>query len=207
MTDHQEISFEQLLDLAEGRGSAAEQQHLHDRVAADPALQAQQAWIEAFLIARRQLPIMPASAAFRSTLRERFRVYAAQRTQPTALQRFVASLRFDSFTTAVPGLRSAGSLAQRQLAFASDAADLMLSVHYRPQNATIEVSGQIFFKTEQPEEPLLIELNQAEIVCAMTQTDRLGEFFFSDLQPGQYQLHVRAAALDISIEMLDLQQG
>ncbi|GAB4128723.1 MAG: hypothetical protein Fur005_20800 [Roseiflexaceae bacterium] len=207
MADQAVNSFEQLLDLAEGRVSAEEQQRLRDRIAADPALQAQQAWIEAFLIARRQLPLMPAPATLRTTLRERFQIYAAQHTQPTMLQRFVASLRFDSFTSTVPGLRSAGSVAQRQLAFASDVADLMLSVLYRPQNATIEVSGQIFFKTEQPAEPMLIELNQAEMVCAMTQTDPLGEFFFRDLQPGQYQLHVRAAALDISIEMLDLQQA
>jgi hypothetical protein len=115
--------------------------------------------------------------------------------EPSFVRRVVASLSFDSFTTAPAfGLRSqTGS--GRQLLYSTEAADIELRVS--PEN---EVAGQILGPTCEYGEVNL----ESESFSASAKLNELCEFSFGSVPTGIYKVSVQLPGLLVDIPQFEL---
>lgn len=124
-----------------------------------------------------------------------FRARAVTR-QPSFVQRVVASLAFDSLTSAPAfGLRSPAG-GDRQLIYATETADI--EVRVSPEN---EVAGQILGATGCANRDVNLE---SESFSATAKLNDLCEFSFGTVPAGTYRLFVHLPDLLVETPQLEL---
>jgi hypothetical protein len=198
--------FSELLDWLEGKLPPDQAQAVAERLeTADQATQADLDWLRLFLQARQSVQFASPPPSLRNTLRERFAAYAEARQPPGLFQRLLATLTFDSRTQAAAvGLRSARAEEgqQRQLIYTTETAEIALSVQPTLPNTNFTVTGQIFPAGETPAQAFSVQLLREASEVDLAAADELGEFTFTDLPAGEYEMVVSAGDFEMVIPSL-----
>lgn len=197
------LTMEQILDWLEGRLSAQEAATVAAQVAvADTALQAQVAWARAFLQASAAVIIETPPPALHQKLQQLFVEHRQQQraaeTQPGFLQRLVAALTFDSFLQpGLAGVRSTQTLDLRQLVYSTTVADIALNVRREWVQGQHTLAGQLLPTSELDPATVSVQLFHNDREAGITLADDLGEFAFTNLPAGHYQLILSADQLEL----------
>ena len=208
MNDSNLSRFSELLDWLEGRLPPDQARAVAERLeTADAATQADLDWLRLFWQARQTVRIASPPPSVRETLKQRFAAYAEVRKPPGLFQRLLATLAFDSRLQPVTaGLRSASDEgSQQQLIYTTEAAEVALTVHSALPNKKFIVTGQIFPLAEIPAHSFSIQLLREVHEVGLTAADELGEFIFTDLPVGDYEMIVSAGEYEVVIPSLRLQ--
>ena len=210
MNDANVSRFSELLDWLEGRLPPDQARAVAERLeTADVATQTDLDWLRLFLQARQTVQIASPPPGVRETLKQRFAAYAEVRKPPGLFRRMLATLTFDSRLQPVTaGIRSAQRAeegSQEQLIYSTEAADVALTVHSALPNRKFIVRGQIFPATEIPAHSFSIQLLRDVHEVGLTAADELGEFTFTDLPVGDYEMIVSAGEYEVVIPSLRLQ--
>lgn len=190
-----------LLDWIEGRLPEEAARAVAQEVEqGDEGLKAEVAWLRRFQQVRQSVLLATPPPRVREELTSRFRAMSAERRPPSLLQRFLATLSFDSragFASA--GTRSATAQGlERQLIFTTVAAEVALNLQPRPQDHLLQVAGQLFVDTI-ADGPFSVQLLRATTEVALTATDELGEFSFPAIPAGDYELIISGDLFEVSI--------
>lgn len=206
MSESNKISFERLTDWVEGRLSEAEAAAVAEQVAsAGEETRAQVEWLRAFARTRQEIELSPPPREVREALSRRFAAYVEEAREPGLLQRLVASLSFDSgLPPAAAGARTAGTEEeQRQLAFSTELAEIVLDIMPRPGGRSLDLSGQVF-SGEERLDGFTIRLLRDDSEIDITTSNELGEFTFEDIPYGEYELVLNAGRFEVLIPRLEL---
>lgn len=215
------LTFERLLDWLEGRLSPPEYREVANKVAlADASVQAEVAWIRAFLQLEGKVVLEAPPSQVHQALVQHF-VDQRQKHHPTAsvpeqpgfFQRLLAALTFDSqLQPALAGVRGIEDHATRQLIYSTAVADVALDLHRDPSLGKVTLMGQILPTDELPPvagmggnlatDAYAVQLLQDGDEIAITQADGLGEFAFPQLLPGEYELILSTATRDLMISSI-----
>lgn len=208
------LTFERLLEWLEGRLSSAESQAIADQVAvADATVQADVAWLQAFLALGDTLVWAAPPPTVHAALLQHFleqhkpvsTVPAPAEPAPLTLwQRLVAAVTFDSqLQGGLAGARGAEQARTRQLIYSSAIADIALNLS---QNAdtTLTILGQILPMGALAPESCAVQVLQDERALDLVMADDLGEFAFTGLPVGVYQIAVTGDDFDLTIPHLTL---
>jgi hypothetical protein len=206
MAEHNELSFEQLVDWVDGRLTAEDAGSLARQVmASQPELQAEAAWLHAFRQMRQQIMLARPPAAVRQVLLARFADYAQGLRSPSLIQRIVAALTFDSLLQPLPAGVRGEEARPRQLVFAAERLDLVLNIHPRPGDERLDLLGQILPNDMAlTPESFAIQLLRDETEVAMAMADDLGEFDFTALTSGAYRLVLSGEDMEITLPAIEL---
>ena len=199
--------FSELLDWLEGRLLPDDARAMAERLqSADAATQADLDWLRLFLQARQSVQFASPPPGVRETLKQRFAAYADAREPPSPFQRWLATLTFDSRAQPVTaGLRSAAEEGQqRQLIYTTEAAEIALTVQSILPDKNFIVIGQIFPMGDTLTHTFSIQLLHDAGEVALATADELGEFTFSDLPAGEYDIVVSAGQYEMVISSLRL---
>ena len=175
-------SFEQLVDLQEGRLLEAEATRI--RALLNDDRQADLAWLAQFNQWCQQVQLDAPPQRVRDNLRAQFAHKFADQPQPTVWQRVTAALSVDSWgLQGLPaGARSAEFDTQaRQLAYTTDNLDIILDIN----NGTIY--GQLLPKSDDVSDDFTVQLVRQDESVGLTNSDDLGEFTLT-ATAGDYQL-------------------
>lgn len=191
------VTYEQLVDLAEGRLPAVEAAHLRSRVAAVPSAAAELAALETIIDLMRSddsrdAPDHVISRALRLIRRP------APAPQPGLIQRIVAMLQSDSRAQPLAaGLRS-GQAAVRSLVYNAEDwdVDLQLTAH----SGRWQLRGQLFG----PDLAGSVALSGGPAPVAAPIND-LGEFTLPPVAAGRYRLLIQIGAREILVDPLELE--
>jgi hypothetical protein len=208
MNDSNISRFSELLDWLEGRLPPDQARAVAKRLeTADAATQADLDWLRLFLQARRSVQFAAPPPRVRKTLKERFAAYSQAQRPPGPFQRWLATLTFDSRTQpATVGLRSvADEGPQQQLIYKTDAAEIALTIHSTPPNRNFMVTGQIFPAANIPAHAFSVQLLAGIREIDLALPDELGEFTFTNLPAGDYDMVVSAEEYEVIIPSLRLQ--
>lgn len=198
------IDFETLADWAEGRLPEREAHAVEARLAgADEATRAEAAWLTTFFRASRDVVLEDPPAGGRKELAKAFEAYAEGRRQPGPLTRFLATLSCGGGLQPVAGVRSAGG-AEGQLVYTTEAADVALNVRRRPGNGKLDLDGQVLPNDDGEPEAYGVQILRGIQEIGTTATDELGEFAFAGVAPGEYQILVSGAEVEILISPVEL---
>ena len=192
-------SFGRLVDWVEGTLGEEEAAVVAADVAqADDKTQAAVVWLRTFFRASESIVLASPPAKVRDILTRRFEAYAQDRRQPGFLQRLIATLTFDGNRQLVlVGAREVGIQASpRQLVYSTDVADIALSIQpqsaddsLRPaQGRLLDVAGQVFPNDDTTPGPFAVQLLQDSTELGLTTTDDLGEFAFTGVPAGTYDI-------------------
>jgi hypothetical protein len=207
MPERNEISVERLADWAEGRLSEEEARTVEEQVAsADETTRAKAEWLRAFDRVRKNIVLDTPPEAVREELIRRFDAYAEGSQSPGVLQRFVASLSFDSGLQPALGVRSADAqdASQRQLIYTTDVAEIALNIRRRPRDEHLDLDGQVFPTEDADPASFSIQLLSGAEEVGLTVTDELGEFGFEAVAPGSYQVLVSSDRAEILISPVEV---
>jgi hypothetical protein len=197
--------FSELLDWLEGRLPPDKARDVAERLqTADAATQTDLDWLRLFQQARQSVQFASPPPSVRETLIQRF---AEARQPPGPFQRWLATLTFDSRAQPVTaGLRSAVEEDQRrQLIYITKAAEIALTIQSILPEKNFIVTGQIFPRRDTPTHTFSIQLLRDAEEVALSATDELGEFTFSDLPAGEYDIVVSTEQYEVVIPSLHLQ--
>jgi len=197
--------FSELLDWLEGRLPPDKARAVSERLqSADAATQADLDWLRLFLQAHQSVQFASPPPSVRETLKQRFAAYIEAREPPGPFQRWLATLTFDSRAQPVTaGLRSAAEVGQqRQLIYATEAAEIALTVQSSLPDKNFNVAGQIFPLGDTPTYTFSIQLLREAGEVALAAADELGEFSFADLPAGEYDMVVSAGQYEVVIPSL-----
>lgn len=198
------IDFETLAGWAEGRLPEEEARAVEERLAgADEATRAEAEWLKTFFRASKDVVLEDPPAGQRDELAKVFEAYAGGRRQPGPIKRFVAALSSGGGLRPVAGVRSAGG-AEGQLVYTTGAADVALNVRRRPGNGKLDLDGQVFPNDEEVPESFGVQILRGTDEVGTTATDELGEFAFEGVSPGEYQILVSSAEVEILISPVEL---
>lgn len=200
------IDFDTLADWAEGRLPAEEARSIEERLAdADEVTRADAAWLRAFSRATRDVVLEDPPAEQRAELLSIFEDYAKGRRQPGALKRIAATLTFGGGMQPLAGVRSAASReAEGQLIYSTEVADIALNYRRRPQNGKLDLDGQVFPNDDSEPDAFGVQILSGTEEVGTTATDELGEFAFQGISPGEYQILVSSAEVEILISPVEL---
>ncbi len=204
------LSFQRLLDWVEGRLPEAEAAQVTRQVArADPSTRELVAWLRAFQKLRHAVILETPPPEVREILRQRFAAYCQEQRPPSIWRRLAGVLLFDSRTQpGLVGLRSqAAQVRPRQLIYTTEVADLALHISQPSQQAGLDLSGQIFLLDESATASargFVVQLLHGETEMDLTMTDELGEFSFTGLPPGRYDLILGDGHQEIVISEIEL---
>ena len=176
-------SFEQLIDLQEGRLNSAEAERVRTWLA-DADVRQDVAWLTQFLQWCEQVELSAPPQRVRDELATRFARKFAPQSEPTLWQRLTAVLSVDSWgLQGLPaGVRSAEFVRQsRQLAYTTHPLDIILDIN----EGTI--NGQILPKSDSVSDDFVVQLVQQDESHALTNSDDFGEFRLN-VDAGDYQL-------------------
>ena len=210
MNDSNVSRFSELLDWLEGRLPPDQAQAMAESLeTADASTQASLDWLRLFLQARQTVQIASPPSSVRETLKDRFAAYVEVRKPPGLFQRLLATLTFDSHlqpvTASVRSGQRADEGSQQQLIYSTEAAEVALTVHSALPNKKFIVTGQIFPVAEIPAHSFSIQLLRDVHEVGLTAADELGEFTFTDLPVGDYEMIVSAGEYEVVIPSLRLQ--
>ncbi len=211
-----DFTWEKIVDWVEGRLPEPESDAFAAGLAnASDATQAEVAWLQAFakLSASANVPLKHLSDATRQRLRAQFEQLNVPHRSPfqplAALSRafrvFAASLSSDSWTTPLVGVRY-GDVPRdsRQLIYTSELADIALNIRPRNRDGVLDLRCQLFATHN----ALNLQSISAQLVQGalflQTQVTDLGDFVFSQLQPGNYDLSLLNDDFEIAIPNLAL---
>jgi len=217
MGERDRISFERLADWVEGRLSGEEAAVVEERVArAGEETWAKVEWLRAFARASAETTFASPPDEVRDFLYRSFAARAGETRdrepdRPGFLERIVATLSFDSgLHGAAAGTRTAGAGGeQRQLAFTTEPAEIVLDVMPRPGGRSLDLGGQVFPAGDEGPEGFAVEafdvklLRDGEEVGAAT-TDDLGEFAFEDIPYGAYELLLDTGRFEVLVPRFEL---
>jgi anti-sigma factor RsiW len=191
------ISFDTLLDFAEGRLSEAERAEVAVQLQNDPSAAAEVAQLRQ-MIARMRADTTEDAPAH--VLNRAMRLLRQRRTQaeraPDLLQRILAVLTFDSTSSLAMGMRS-GESQSRQLLFSAQGLDL--DVRVTPAASGFIVSGQMLG----PEAEGAVLLAN-DVVSAQALLGELGEFAFPVVPAGVYKLTLHHGNVEVVVPELKL---
>jgi hypothetical protein len=199
------ISFEILVDYAEGRLSEAEHAAVAAQLQADPTAAAQAAHLQHTIALMRTdaSEDAPAHVVNRASrlLRQRKLSVASQPQpgtveRPSVLHRILAALTFDSAVTPAFGLRS-GASQQRQVLFSAEGSDL--DIRIADSGAGFAVSGQVLG----PEAQGAVTLANESVSVRAVLND-LGEFALTIVPAGRYTLTLHYGNTEIEVPELEL---
>lgn len=204
MKDIDPLYFERLVDWLDGRLPPEEAATIAQQVAADEAVQADVAWLQTIL--GHHLVLVEPPADLHQQLAQRFAAYRQRHVPANLFPRFTAQVLFDSHSQgAVAGIRAAAPAGQeRQLIYASETADIALTIFPRPTDEQVDLVGQVFPLSEGEQEAYSVQLLQAAIEQNLTTTDELGEFTFRGLLPGHYDLVLSGSQAEVVLTAVDL---
>jgi len=194
-----------LLDWLEGRLPPDKARDVAERLqTADAATQTDLDWLRLFQQARQSVQFASPPPSVRETLIQRF---AEARQPPGPFQRWLATLTFDSRAQPVTaGLRSAVEEDQRrQLIYITKAAEIALTIQSILPEKNFIVTGQIFPRRDTPTHTFSIQLLRDAEEVALSAIDELGEFTFSDLPAGEYDIVLSTEQYEVVIPSLHLQ--
>lgn len=206
-------TFERLLDWLEGRLSSAESQAITAQVAADATVQADVAWLRAFLelgatIVWEEPPPTVHTALVRHFVEQHKTAQPAPTpAEPsvTLWQRLVAALTFDShLQPGLAGVRGAEQPRTRQLIYNSTVADIALNLS-QSADSTLTIFGQILPTGAIAPETCAVQVLQGERAVGLVLADDLGEFSFIGLPLGAYQLTVTGEQFDLTLPQVTLE--
>jgi hypothetical protein len=209
MPKSENVEFARLLDWVEGRLAEHEARTVEERVAtADSATGADVAWLRAFARISEDTVIAAPPSEVRDALIDRFEAYAEGKQQPGLLKRLVATLTFDSDLRPAVGLRAGAiSESQRQLVYATDAADVAIIVRPRPRDGLLDVHGQILPVDGTDSGVFGVQLLAGSSEVATTATNDLGEFTFEAVPPGVYEVLAASDRVEIQLPQVELRRG
>jgi hypothetical protein len=119
---------------------------------------------------------------------------------PGFFQRLVAALTFDSFLQpGLAGVRSAEMADTRQLVYSTTIADVALNVRRERLHDNHTLAGQLLPTTELDPTTVSVQLLSNDREAGIALADDLGEFTFTDLPAGEYQLILSADQLELSL--------
>jgi hypothetical protein len=205
MNDLNLSRFSELLDWLEGRLPPDQAQAVAERLeTADAATQADLEWLRLFMQARQSVQLTSPPPQVRQSLNQSFADYVQARQPPGLFQRLLATLTFDSGAqAATAGLRSvADEGPQRQLVYATEAADVALTIQAALPNKNFIVTGQIFPAADIPAHSFSIQLLRDIQEIGLASADDLGEFTFANLPAGDYEMVVSDGQYEIVISSL-----
>lgn len=187
-------TFAQMIDWLDGRIPLTADQ----LATADPA---ERRWLQSFQQLSQQITLATPPAAVRQNLRQQFAAFAQTRQQPGFFQRLVAALSFDSFTQAAPaGVRAANlPSGTRQLVYSTHTADIALNT--QQQDEMIQLWGQIFLLQPATDPNLSVQLWRDQQEIGLTLANDLGEFTFSGLIPGTFEIVISSDTFEIIIPL------
>jgi hypothetical protein len=198
------MTEERVLDWLEGRLPEAEAAEVSRRVEDDERLVEQVRWMRAFLRASERIELSAPPREVRQELSRRFADFSEGRRQPGLLGRMVASLQFDSgFQVAPAGTRAGAPAGHRQLAFATEAADVAVSM-LRRRGENLDLEGQVFPSEGQEPDSFVVQLLDGVREVSITTTGEFGEFSFEDVAPGKYSMFLSTGNMEILISPLEL---
>ena len=207
MNDSNLSRFSELLDWLEGRLPTDQAQAVAERLeTADAATQADLEWLRLFMQARQSVQLTSPPPQVRQTLNQSFAEYVQARQPPGLFQRLLATLTFDSGAqAATAGLRSvADEGPQRQLVYATEAAEVALTIQAALPNKNFIVTGQVFPAADIPAHSFSIQLLRDIQEIGLASADELGEFTFANLPAGDYEMVVSAGQYEVVITPLYL---
>ena len=205
MNDSNLSRFSELLDWLEGRLPPDQAQAVAERLeTANAATMADLDWLRLFMQARQSFQLTSPPPRVRQTLNQSFAEYVQARQPPGFFQRLLATLTFDSGAqAATAGLRSvADEGTQRQLVYATEAAEVALTIQAALPNKNFIVTGQVFPTADIPAHSFSIQLLRDIQEIGLSSADELGEFTFANLPAGDYELVVSAGQYEIVISSL-----
>ena len=196
-TNLPKISFEQLVDLAEGRLPTEEREQLLTQLASNPQAAAEFAEIERMFDLMRSDDMEDAPSYVVSRAKRLMRQKkASEITQPNLIQRLVALLKFDSAQApAAAGIRSVQSDV-RQVLYSAEGYDIDLRV--MPTGDAWSVAGQLLGPNAQGQARLQ---GPATVYADLNE---LSEFNLDGVPSGQYTLTLHLEDVDIDIDSLDI---
>ena len=208
MPNSEDLQFAKLVDWVEGRLSEEEARAVERQVVlGDSAMREEIAWLRAFARINEDTVIALPPPRVRETLSERFEAYAEGRQQPNFLNRLVARLTFDSGLEPALGWRATSPELQRQLAYSTEAVDVVVSVRPRPRDELLDIHGRIFSVNSTHPETFGVRLLVESSEIATTATNDLGEFTFEAVAPDVYEMIVSSERVEISIPQVELRRG
>lgn len=198
------IDVETLADWAEGRLPEEEARAVERRLAeADEATRAEAEWLREFYRASKDVVLEDPPAGQRDELAKVFEAYAEGRRQPGTLRRLTATLSFGGGLQPLAGVRSAGG-SEGQLVYSTEAADVALNFRRRPGNGKLDLDGQVFPNDDEEPQAFGVQILRGTDEVGATATDELGEFAFEGVSPGEYQILVSSAEVEILISPVEL---
>lgn len=205
MQEPMSLSFARLADWVEGRLSDAETHAVAEQVAgADAEVQATAGWLRSFRAISQRTVLAAPPASVRAALVRRFDEYSRGRRGPAIIRQLVAALTYDSRQQpAVAGLRAAG-VAPHQMLYATDLLDVALHIQQRPADQGFDISGQVFPKARILAGGFEAQLLRGPHAVAEANVDDLGEFVFSALQPGRYEIALANAECQVVLSQIEL---
>lgn len=213
MSKADKVTFQSLTDWVEGRLSEEEARAVEERVATDDEARARAEWLRAFVRASKetQLSAPPPevrdllSRGFASRARTNAEARAEDAKGPGLLRRIVAGLSFDSgLDVAAAGARTAGAQEERQLAFATEVAEIVLDVMPRPGGKSLDLGGQVFPSGDEPADGFTVQLLRDGAEAGITTSDELGEFSFEDIPYGAYEIVLDTGSVEVLIPRFEL---
>ena len=209
------LSFERLVNWIEGRLSREETAVITSQIAqADEDTKETIEWIRKFHHVHEKVAFVAPPSEMHTVLQQRFEQYAQGRRPLTLFQRLVATLTFDSHQQlGLVGARGTARQAfPRQHIYSTELADIALNFertadesNSNPSLDKITVSGQIFpISQETNLTEFTIQLLQNATEIGLATADALGEFIFTAVPVGVYDIIVSHDVAEIEINAIDL---
>lgn len=208
MSEDQQLDFARLVEWVDGELSLEQSQQVTDSLQmASEEMKADALFLQRFRQASQEIKLAAPPASVRELLIQRFERFAKSRQSGSFLERLIAILTFDSGRQwASAGIRSAFQIGRpRQLIFNADTTEIALNIQPRRKNQSLNISGQVFAITEADYPLFAVQLVQNDREVSITSTDDLGEFMFSDLPVGEYEMVLSSDQFEVLIRPLSLQ--
>lgn len=190
------IAFETLADLAEGRATAAERVSISSHLSACAACAGKLQRIEEVMVLMRT---DKSEETPRGLVQYAINLFQPER-KSSMLRRLVATLTFDSLTTAPAfGVRS-GESQTRQLLFSAEENDIDLRITMEDEQWI--VAGQVLRPDCGGGQ---VEIS-GELDSTSAELNELCEFKLPAVPPGNYLVRVRMAGLELEIPELELRR-
>jgi hypothetical protein len=117
-----------------------------------------------------------------------------------------ATLTSDSWQRpSLVGVRHTGlEAAPRQLVYQTDAADIAVNIQARTDKHVFDLIGQVFPTDGSDPDSFAVQLIQQELEVALTYTNAVGKFSFTELAAGIYGIFIRGDQAEIIVADVEL---